>query len=108
MARAIDSVDDAIARADAVASRMTRAAGAQAAAERMRQRRTNLLSRLTDAVDEVGETYTKLVELSLTADLVGVPTDVAGGTAAVGASLDAVRTVFAELEVDLSGADGLR
>jgi len=83
VARAIDSLDVAINRADNVARQMTRAAEVRAAAERMRQRRTDLLTRLTDAVDEVGEVYTKLVELSITAELVGVPTDVAGGTAAV-------------------------
>jgi hypothetical protein len=60
---------------------------------------------LRSATAQATLVYTKLVELSMTADLVGVPTDVAGGTAAVSASLDAVRAVFAELEVAV-GAGG--
>ena len=68
----------------------------------MLERRHDLLTKLTDAVDEVGEVYAKLLELSTTANLVGVETDGVTEAAQVNDSLDAIRGVFAELEADAS------
>ena len=64
----------------------------------MAQRRGELLGRLSSAADEVGEVYAKLLELSTSAGLLGVPTDAATGVAEVNDSLDGLRGVFAELD----------
>jgi hypothetical protein len=68
----------------------------------MRQRRALLLTKLTVAVDEVGEVYAKLLELSATAELLGVPTQETSAAAQLGDSLDAIRAAFTELELDAS------
>jgi len=73
----------------------------------MMQRRHDLLAKLTAAVDEVGEVYAKLLELSTTANLVGVETDGVSDAAQVNDSLDAIRGVFAELEADASATRAL-
>ena len=73
----------------------------------MAQRRDDLLRKLSDAVEEVGEVYAKLLELSTTADLVGVDTDGVSDAARVNDSLDAIRSVFAELEADASATRAL-
>jgi hypothetical protein len=104
VARAVDAVDDAVVRAQAVARQMPRSGEVRASVQRMMQRRTGLLEKLTQAVDEVGEVYAKLLELSTTASLVGVDTDGASEAAQVSDSLDAIRGVFAELEADASSA----
>jgi hypothetical protein len=104
VARAVDAVDDAVARAEGVARQMPRSGEVRASVQRMMQRRHDLLAKLTEAVDEVGEVYAKLLELSTTADLVGVETDGASDAAQVNDSLDAIRGVFAELEADASSA----
>ena len=72
VARAVDAVDDAVGRAEGVARQMPRSGEVRASVQRMLQRRHDLLTKLTDAVDEVGEVYAKLLELSTTANLVGV------------------------------------
>ena len=72
VARAVDAVDDAVGRAEGVARQMPRSGEVRASVQRMMQRRSDLLAKLTEAVDEVGEVYAKLLELSTTADLVGV------------------------------------
>ncbi len=102
VARAVDAVDDAVARAEGVARQMPRSGEVRASVQRMMQRRNGLLGKLTEAVDEVGEVYAKLLELSTTANLVGVDTDGASQAAQVSDSLDAIRGVFAELEADAS------
>jgi hypothetical protein len=56
--------------------------------------------KLTEAVDEVGEVYTKLLELSTTVDLLAVPTLEASEAAQLSDSLEAIRGAFTELEVD--------
>jgi hypothetical protein len=104
VARAVDAVDDAVARAEGVARQMPRSGEVRASVQRMMQRRTGLLEKLTEAVDEVGEVYAKLLELSTTANLVGVDTDGSSEAAQVSDSLDAIRGVFAELEADASTA----
>jgi hypothetical protein len=107
VARAADAVDDAVARAEGVARQMPRSGEVRASVQRMLTRRGGLLAKLTDAVDEVGEVYAKLLELSTTADLVGVDTDGVTQAAQVNDSLDAIRGVFAELEADASSTRAL-
>jgi hypothetical protein len=107
VARAVDAVDDAVARAEGVARQMPRSGEVRASVQRMLTRRGGLLAKLTDAVDEVGEVYAKLLELSTTADLVGVDTDGVTQAAQVNDSLDAIRGVFAELEADASSTRAL-
>lgn len=102
VARAVDAVDDAVIRAQGVAQQMPQSAEVRASVQRMSQRRHDLLSKLNAAVDEVGEVYAKLLELSTTANLVGVDTDGVSEAAQVNDSLDAIRGVFAELEADAS------
>ena len=100
VAVAVDAVDDALARADRVARQMTHTTEVRASIHRMQQRRGDLLAKLTAAVDEVGEVYTKLLELSTTASLVDVPTDDVSAAAQLNDSLDAIRAAFAELETE--------
>ena len=107
VARAVDAVDDAVVRAEAVARQMPRSGEVRASVQRMLQRRHDLLAKLTDAVDEVGEVYAKLLELSTTAELAGVETDGVSEAAQVNASLDAIRGVFAELEADATSTRAL-
>jgi hypothetical protein len=102
VARAVDAVDDAVGRAEGVARQMPRSGEVRASVQRMLERRHDLLTKLTNAVDEVGEVYAKLLELSTTANLVGVQTDGVTEAAQVNDSLDAIRGVFAELEADAS------
>jgi hypothetical protein len=107
VARAIDRVDDAVSRGDRVAKQMPRSSQVQASVQRMKQRRADLLRKLTDAVEEVGERYTKLLELSTTADLLAVPADEVSAAGQLSDSLDAIREVFAELEMDASATRAL-
>jgi uncharacterized coiled-coil DUF342 family protein len=86
------------ARADRVARQMTNTADVRASIQRMQQRRSDLLAKLATAVDEVGEVYTKLLELSTTAEIIDVPTDDISAAAQLNDSLDAIRAAFAELE----------
>jgi hypothetical protein len=79
---------------------MTHPAQVRASIHRMQQRRSDLLAKLTAAVDEVGEVYTKLLELSTTAELIDVPTDDVSAAAQLNDSLDAIRAAFAELETE--------
>jgi len=104
---AVDAVDDALTRADRVARQMTNTADVRASIQRMQQRRGDLLAKLATAVDEVGEVYTKLLELSTTADLIDVPTDDISAAAKLNDSLDAIRAAFAELETDAFTARAL-
>ncbi len=107
VARAVDAVDDAVGRAEGVARQLPRSGEVRASVQRMSQRRAELLDKLGEAVEEVGEVYTKLLELSTTADLVGVQIDGVTEAAQVNDSLDAIRGVFAELEADASSTRAL-
>lgn len=98
VAAAVDQLDDAIGRAGAVAHQMPTSTEVRGTVDRMAQRRGELLGRLSSAADEVGEVYTKLLELSTSAGLLGVPTDAATGVAEVNDSLDGLRGVFTELD----------
>ncbi len=100
VATAVDAVDDALTRAERVARQMTHTAQVRASIQRMQQRRSDLLGKLSAAVDEVGEVYTKLLELSTSADLLDVPTDDVSAASVLSASLDAIRGAFAELEAE--------
>jgi hypothetical protein len=100
VAVAVDAVDDALTRADRVARQMTHTTQVRASIHRMQQRRSDLLAKLTTAVDEVGEVYTKLLELSTTAELIDVPTGDVSAAAQLNDSLDAIRAAFAELETE--------
>ena len=100
VARAVDAVDDAAARAQGVARQMPASAEVRASVQRLLGVRQDLLGRLSAAVGEVGEVYAKLLELSTTAELVGLPDDGQSEAAGVNDLLDAVRGAFAELEND--------
>jgi hypothetical protein len=102
VAEAIDRLDDAIARSGKVADQMKsdRAVGVWASLDRMKERREGLLSRLDGAVADVAEVYTKLIELSATADTMIVGSHGVSEIEEVNKSLDQLRTAFAELESD--------
>jgi len=102
VALAVDAVDDALARAQGVARQLPGSADVQATVQRMGERRGQLLTKLHDAVGEIGELYARLLELSTTAGLAGIDTDAGSRAAEVNDSLDAIRIVFAELETDAS------
>lgn len=102
VALAVDAVDDALIRAQGVARQLPGSTNVRATVQRMGDRRGQLLTKLSEAVDEVGELYATLLELTTTAGLVGLPVDAAGRAADVNDSLDAIRGVFAELEADAS------
>ena len=108
VARAVDAVDDAVGRAEDVARKMPRSGEVRASVGRMLERRRDLLGKLNAAVDEVGELYAKLLELSTTAQLSGVDTDASTRAAAqVNDQLDAIRGAFDELEADASSTRAL-
>ena len=98
LARALDAIDDAVARADNIARQMTRSTQVQESVQRMKQQRRDLLTGLTRAVDEIGEVYAKLLELSTTTDLLGTRTDEISEVIQVSQSLDVILGVFADLD----------
>jgi len=99
VARALDAIDDAVTRADRIARQMAGPAQVQESVQRMKQQRRDLLIGLTTAVDEIGEVYTKLLELSTTTtDLLGMHTDEFSEATQVSRSLDVIRGVFADLD----------
>ena len=97
VARALDAIDDAVTRADRIARQMAGPAQVQESVQRMNLHRRDLLTGLTTAVDEIGEVYTKLLELSTTTDLLGMHTDEFTEATQVSRSLDVIRGVFADL-----------
>jgi hypothetical protein len=107
VARAVDAVDDAVGRAEDVARRMPRSGEVRASVGRMLDRRRALLGKLNAAVEEVGELYAKLLELSTTAQLAGVDTDASSEAGQVNDALDAIRGAFDELEADASSTRAL-
>ena len=104
VALAVDAVDDALTRARGVARQLPGSTNVRDTVQRIGDRRGQLLTKLHEAVDEVGELYAKLLELSTTAGLVGMETDASSRAADVNDSLDAIRGVFAELETDAARA----
>lgn len=108
VARSVDQLDAAIARATEVARQMTAGEKVAALIERLQRRRTELLAKLTAAVDGVGELYARLLELTTTAEVTAEVTGGAAGpaldpVAEVNVSLDAIRQAFAELQTDAYG-----
>jgi len=102
VATAVDALDAALDRTTSV----TRTAGGNSAAirasvARMTARRDALLTKLADAVGEVAEVYTSLLELSATVDTLNLG-DGVSEVEGVNASLDALRDAFAALEKDAS------
>ncbi len=98
LARALDAIDDAITRADHVARHVVRQTQVQESVQRMKQQRRDLLAGLTRAVDEIGEVYAKLLELSTTTGLLGPQTGEISEAGQVSQSLDLIRGVFADLD----------
>ena len=108
VARAVDAVDDAVGRARGCGPADAALRRGPRLGQRMLERRRDLLGKLTAAVDEVGEVYAKLLELSTTAQLWSASTPTASSEAAqVNDSLDAIRGVFDELEADASSTRAL-
>ena len=104
VAAAVDALDDAIDRAAKVAGTVGgTGASVRASRQRMESRRDALLAKLSDAVGEVAEVYTKLVELSATVDTLDL-TAGGGNVEDVNDSLDGLRAAFAEMETDASSA----
>jgi hypothetical protein len=105
VARGLDGLDDAIARTKATMASgpVQPGAGSRSALQRMSARRDALLGRLRDTVAGVQEVYTKLLELSATADLDSLSASDGSGTseiAEVSASLDSLRSALAALDAD--------
>lgn len=103
VARALDAIDDAVTRADRIARQMAGPTQVQESIQRMKQQRRDLLTGLTTVVDEIGEIYTKLLELSTTTtttttNLLGMHTDEISEATQVSQSLDVIRGVFADLD----------
>jgi hypothetical protein len=103
VARAVDLLDTGLTNASSV--RSYTAAGTKnvrGTVARMDKRRAALLDRLRDAVDQVGQIYTQLVEVSTTESTldVAVGADGGGDVAAIGDSLTALQRTFTELEHD--------
>jgi len=102
VAGSIDALDGALDQAGQVARQMSETHRVAGSVERMLARRQELLSKLSSAVDGVGELYTTLLELSATSDL-SVDVTIDQGldpVSEVNSSLDAIRGAFAELETD--------
>ena len=97
-AKAVEAARTAETVADRVARQMVRSTQVQESVQRMKQHRRDLLTGLTTAVDEIGEVYTKLLELSTTTDLLGMHTDEFTEATQVSRSLDVIRGVFADLD----------
>ncbi len=100
VAASVDALDGALDQAGQVARQMTAVHKIAGPVERMLIRRTELLGKLTSAVDGVGELYTKLLELSATPEFTGDAAIEHGPdpVAEVNQSLDAIRDAFAELD----------
>ena len=98
VAQAVDTLDVAIERADALARRSSTAA-VGGTLRRLHVRRDGLLAKLRSAVDEVSGVYARLLELTATASTL----DVVPGDDQIGPvndSITALQETFAELEAD--------
>ena len=98
LARALDAIDDAVTRSDRVARQMVRPAQVQESVQRMKLQHRELLTGLSKAVDEIGEVYAKLLELSSVSGLLGAHSGETSEASQVSRSLDLIRGVFADLE----------
>jgi hypothetical protein len=100
VATAVDGLDAAMERASSLSRSVQPSAAVHASLQRMAQRREAVLGRLREAVTGVAEVYTRLLELSATVDIAGLPSGTGPGSVGeVNASLDLLRTAFADLDV---------
>jgi hypothetical protein len=104
VARAVDGLDDALARAAQVGGPSGASPEVRAVMQRMQARREHLLQRLRSALAEVSEVYAKLLELSATAELPAPGLNGPGSVDEVNRSLDALRESFAQLDAEARGA----
>jgi hypothetical protein len=98
IARAVDRVDDALTRADHIARQTMHPTQVQESVQRMKNQRQSWLAGLTKAVGEIGEVYTKLLELACTTDILGLHTYEISDARHINQTLDVIRGVFADLE----------
>lgn len=103
VAEAVDSLDEAMARAGALARNRTVSASTRATLARMASRRTDLLARLGGALTEVQDVHANLLELSATVELSAGAGDLSEITD-VNARLEALRASFTALEGDARAA----
>lgn len=99
-AASIDGLEEALERSSRVNARWAGSVGSEeigGSVARMQRRRDDLLGRLSTAVREIAELYTKLLEASATAGGGGFDDDM-DAIGDVSESLDSLRTAFAELE----------
>jgi hypothetical protein len=99
VAEALDSLDNAIHRAQSLAGADALSPGTRSTLQRMSERRADLLRRLAAALTEVQEVHANLLELSASVDLSTGVTDLTEITA-VNQRLDALRSSFSVLESD--------
>jgi hypothetical protein len=101
VARAVDILDEGLRQGSNV--RSYTASGMEnvrATVDRMSKRRTGLLDKLRDAVDQVAQIYTQLLELSTTVSTLDVSVDSGTEVTAISDSLGALQQTFTELEHD--------
>jgi hypothetical protein len=103
VAEAVDSLDEAMARAGNLARNRTVSAATRATLARMAGRRTDLLARLGGALTEVQDVHANLLELSATVELTAGAGDLSEVTE-VNQRLEALRASFTALEGDARAA----
>lgn len=112
VAAVVDALDNALGRSQETHSRWGgggRSTGIAQAEQRMATRREELLGSLDAAVGEVAEVYTKLLELSATAEAEAAGLGSGGAVSEVNDSLDSLRSALGALELsapdELAGPD---
>jgi hypothetical protein len=103
VAEAVDSLDEAMARAGALARNRTVSEATRATLGRMAARRADLLARLGGALTEVQDVHANLLELSATVELSAGAGDLSE-ISDVNARLEALRASFTALEGDARAA----
>ncbi len=103
VAEAVDSLDEAIARAGSLARNRTVSASTRATLARMANRRTDLLGRLGGALTEVQDVHANLLELSATVELSAGAADLSE-ISDVNQRLEGLRASFTALEGDARAA----
>lgn len=108
VARAIDTLDDAIAlSADVRSYTASTSSTIEATLSRLRARRAGLLQRLEVAVDGVSEIYARMLELGATVHTFDVTREV-DDVGSVNDSLIALQQSFADLETDAAAVRATR
>lgn len=95
VAAAVDGLDVALSRSATPTGNQQ----VREAVQRMADRRMALLNKLRGTVDEVAEVYTKLLETSATVSALDVGAGATEEVEKVNTSLDSLRNILAELEV---------